>query len=336
MQIEGSRFLSSPRERVWTLINQNDILQQCIPGCQSIEEQTDGTAKVVVLASVGPVRARFVCTLEKLVLVEGRSFRITGQGSGGLAGHGKTTVQMDLVEADGGAQLSYTSESSVGGKLAQVGSRLVQAAAEKFIRDFFSSFESILAAPTSAVVEDNAATPKEQATPAAPRPSSMDSRGRSLLARFFERLSGIARFRQGPGGSSTLEAHVGIADLVSRYGVMLDRKDFHGVCQLFAANATLSIGGNKACGHSEILELLRSRPANPSLHLVSAPMIELISSIEARATSSVAVFRQSAPSEVAAAGSAGTKAVAVYRDTFRRHPEGWLFESREAEAFMTL
>lgn len=337
MRLDGKKFLASTRTSVWQMVNDDAVLQQCIPGCESITNQPGGSSKMIVAASVGPVRARFSCTLEKTVLAEGESFLIKGQGNGGIAGHGKASVQMTLEEVVGGVELSYSSESSVGGKLAQVGSRLVQAAAEKFIRDFFAKFETLLPLTAKQAGKEPEAGTVEAAPPslhAIERPSSTRSAGPStgVLYRIASALGMTGRRSQ----HTAFEARISIIELSSRYTVLLDQKDFAGVCALFTEHATLAIGGSQARGKAEILQLLLSRPSNPSVHLSSAPMIDFINDREARAMSSVAVFRTPTAAEAQAGNSQGTRAIATYRDTLKRHDGEWLFESREAHAFTTI
>lgn len=145
MNFEGSKQLAAPREEVWRLLEDDEVLKACIPGCETLSRLSPDELQVVVLAKVGPVQARFNGTLTRSDVVAPVRFSLAGQGQGGMAGFGKMTAHIGLEDTPGGTQLNFSSEAQVGGKLAQVGSRLVDVAAERFNAEFFHRFEALIA-----------------------------------------------------------------------------------------------------------------------------------------------------------------------------------------------
>ena len=163
MDMTGEYHIPAPRQRVWEGLNDPDILKNCIPGCQSIDKlsATEFTAKVV--AKVGPVKATFGGKVTLADLDPPQGYTIAGEGTGGVAGFAKGGAHVDLVEEDGGTLLKYAAQAHVGGKLAQIGSRLIGAAARKMADDFFGRFAEIIAAGpmpgAAAAAEGEAAAP---------------------------------------------------------------------------------------------------------------------------------------------------------------------------------
>lgn len=143
MEITGEYQINAPRETVWQALNDPDMLQQCIPGCESLEKTGDDTYAAKVMAAVGPVRAKFNTSLSLQDLVAPESYTLVGE-SKAAAGFGRGTAHVRLEENDGGTLLKYDAEFKVGGKLAQVGSRLVLGATRKTADDFFGAFSSAL------------------------------------------------------------------------------------------------------------------------------------------------------------------------------------------------
>jgi len=144
MEIEGKYIIASSRELVWEALNDPEILRECIPGCESFTKTGDNAFDAHVLASIGPVKARFrtTVTLENINAPE--SYTIVGSSKGGGAGFGKGTADVTLVVVETGTELSYRADFKVGGKLAQVGSRLVTGATKKTADDFFGNFSARL------------------------------------------------------------------------------------------------------------------------------------------------------------------------------------------------
>ncbi|MBO6555827.1 MAG: carbon monoxide dehydrogenase subunit G [Pseudomonadales bacterium] len=133
-------------EQVWRALNDPSVLQQCLPGCQLFKSTGDNEFEVAVQAKVGPVKATFEGAVELSDVYPPVSYKISGSGKGGVAGFAKgaADVSLEATEDGGGTLMSYKVSASVGGKLAQVGSRLVTGAARKMADDFFSNFVRLL------------------------------------------------------------------------------------------------------------------------------------------------------------------------------------------------
>lgn len=159
MQMSDSQRIPAPRDKVWAALNDPAILQACIPGCESLEmtSPTDMVAKVTL--KVGPVKASFggKVTLSEIDAPNG--YRIAGEGSGGVAGFAKGGATIKLVaDGDDATILSYDADAQIGGKLAQLGSRLIDSTARKLAGDFFASFAAALGpVPTAVSAEPGAA-----------------------------------------------------------------------------------------------------------------------------------------------------------------------------------
>lgn len=144
MKMDGSYDLPADREAVWAALNNPDILKACIPGCESFEVSGENQFAAVAMAKVGPVKARFKGDVELTDLDPPNSYRIAGQGSGGVAGFAKGGAEVALADGETGTVLTYTVDAQVGGKLAQIGSRLVNGAAKKMADQFFKNFANAL------------------------------------------------------------------------------------------------------------------------------------------------------------------------------------------------
>ena len=147
MDISGEFDIPANRQQVWEALNDPDVLGQCIPGCESIERESDTEFLAKMIAKIGPVKARFESRILLSKLNPPQSYTISGEGKGGPAGFGKGSADVTLAEIDGNTTLNYTATLLVGGKLAQVGSRLVGGAARKIADDFFSKFVEVVAQP---------------------------------------------------------------------------------------------------------------------------------------------------------------------------------------------
>jgi len=159
MDMSGEYRIAAPRERVWAALNDPEVLRQCIPGCESLEKLSDTQLKATARLKIGPVSARFSGEVTLSDLDPPNGYTITGSGSGGAAGFGKGGARVTLAE-DGpdATRLSYTAEAQVGGKLAQIGSRLVQGTAKKLADDFFAQFSEVVAPTVEEPDTDAAAT----------------------------------------------------------------------------------------------------------------------------------------------------------------------------------
>lgn len=155
MEMTGSIRVPAERERVWAALNDPEILQQCVPGCEMIERTGANEFKAAVRAKVGPVNARFTGTITLTDLNPPQSYTITGQGSGGAAGFAKGGAEVRL-EADGpsATKLDYAVKAQVGGKLMQIGSRLIDATARKYADEFFTKFNEVVGGPQESATAD--------------------------------------------------------------------------------------------------------------------------------------------------------------------------------------
>lgn len=141
MELQNERHLPWPRQRVWDALNDPDILQLCIPGCESLDVTDDHGFDAQVQAKVGPVKARFRGQVSVIDPSPPESYTLRFEGQGGAAGFARGEADVLLTDTDGGGSiLYYSARATVGGKLAQIGSRLVQATARKMADDFFDNF----------------------------------------------------------------------------------------------------------------------------------------------------------------------------------------------------
>ncbi|MCW2243442.1 SRPBCC family protein [Azospirillum canadense] len=164
MDMSGSQRIAAPREAVWKALNDPEILRQCIPGCEEVQKVSDTEFTAKVVAKVGPVSAKFAGKVTLSDLDPPNGYTITGEGSGGAAGFGKGGATVTLAPDGDATLLSYTAKAQVGGKLAQIGSRLVDATARKMADDFFTRFTTVVGAPEPA--PDTVAEPVPVADPA--------------------------------------------------------------------------------------------------------------------------------------------------------------------------
>ena len=125
MEVKGEYQIASTREQVWAALNDVDILKACIPGCESLDRISDTEFAAKVTASIGPVRAKFNTSLKLENVQAPESYTLVGSSKGGVAGFGRGSADVTLSETNGGTLLNYIADFKVGGKLAQVGSRLV-------------------------------------------------------------------------------------------------------------------------------------------------------------------------------------------------------------------
>jgi hypothetical protein len=150
MELRGERLIPASVEATWAALNDPEALKACIGGCESLERTGDHTFGTVMAVRVGPVAARFKGKLELSNVVAPNSYTIHFDGQGGVAGFGKGSADVALAPQGAQTRLSYQARAQVGGKIAQVGSRLVDAAAAKVADDFFKAFETRFAAAAGA------------------------------------------------------------------------------------------------------------------------------------------------------------------------------------------
>ena len=170
MDMQGSRQLAVSQQGVWDALNDPAVLKQCIPGCEKVEATGENQYAIGVAVKIGPVSAKFAGKIRLSDIVAPQSYTIGFEGQGGAAGFGKGEAKVELLPKDGGTELNYTVHASVGGKIAQLGQRLIDGAAKGMSEDFFQRFEDYLRVqhPEAFAAQDAASA--ESAAPA-PQPA---------------------------------------------------------------------------------------------------------------------------------------------------------------------
>lgn len=183
MEMEASRLIKADRKQVWQALNDPAMLQACIPGCESIEPLGDDRFKVAMVAAVGFIKARFVGELQLENRIENESYDLTFNGSGGPAGFGKGSASVKLVDEGADTRLSYVVKAQVGGKLAQVGARVIDGVAKKLAEEFFERLDGRVSRPAETVAVDTGTSPTSEPGPAAqsPAPASPPKQGASKM-----------------------------------------------------------------------------------------------------------------------------------------------------------
>jgi hypothetical protein len=169
MDMSGEHHIAAPRDKVWAALNDPEVLKACIAGAETVEKTSDTEFSAVVIAKVGPVKAKFKGKVTLSDIDAPNGYTISGEGQGGAAGFGKGGAEVKLVEDGDGTLLTYTANASVGGKLAQIGSRLVDSTAKKMAADFFTAFTAHVGGPVEEAASD---APAPTETAAAPAPAS--------------------------------------------------------------------------------------------------------------------------------------------------------------------
>jgi hypothetical protein len=154
MQMQGERSINASRDEVWRALNDAEVLKACIPGCETLEKTSPTAFEATVVQKVGPVKARFKGSVELSDIVRAERYTITGEGKGGAAGFAKGGATVHLADDGDGTLLSYEAEAKVGGKLAQLGSRLIDGFARKMADDFFTRFQQTVERPASETIEE--------------------------------------------------------------------------------------------------------------------------------------------------------------------------------------
>jgi hypothetical protein len=173
MDLTGEYRIPAPRETVWAALNNPEILKACIPGCEELNKTSDTELVAKVVAKIGPVKAAFGGTVRLSDLDPPNGYTITGEGQGGAAGFAKGGAKVRLEAVDGGAAtvLHYAADAQIGGKLAQIGSRLVEGTARKLADEFFAAFAAQAAAAAPGAAAPAAAAPAAE-QPVAGQPVS--------------------------------------------------------------------------------------------------------------------------------------------------------------------
>lgn len=144
MEMNDTQHINAPRETVYAALNDPDVLKACIPGCESLEKVSDTEMNATVVLRVGPVKARFKGTVELSDLQPPESYTISGEGKGGVAGFAKGGARVKLIEEGADTLLEYEVKADIGGKLAQLGSRLIDSTSKKLASQFFQNFSEHL------------------------------------------------------------------------------------------------------------------------------------------------------------------------------------------------
>ncbi|HET9733694.1 MAG TPA: carbon monoxide dehydrogenase subunit G [Burkholderiales bacterium] len=153
MEMSGEERIPASQDDTWAALNDPEMLRACVPGCETIDRLAENEYQVMMVARIGPVSAKFKGKLLLSDLNPPHSYAIAFEGQGGAAGFGKGSAQVQLAPDGEGTKLSYQVKANVGGKLAQIGSRLVDAAARKISQDFFAAFNEKVAALHGAPAE---------------------------------------------------------------------------------------------------------------------------------------------------------------------------------------
>ncbi|QIB32545.1 SRPBCC family protein [Ancylobacter pratisalsi] len=156
MDLTGSQRIEASREHVWRALNDPNVLRQCIPGCQELTQAspTEFSAKVVL--KIGPMKATFAGAVTLSELEPPSAYRITGEGQGGVAGFAKGGARVWLVEEDEATILNYEAQANVGGKMAQLGARLIDSTAKKLAGEFFGAFGKVVSPVPSGMADTKA------------------------------------------------------------------------------------------------------------------------------------------------------------------------------------
>ncbi|MEM1363183.1 MAG: carbon monoxide dehydrogenase subunit G [Pseudomonadota bacterium] len=150
MELSDEVTIAAPKETVYAALNDPEILQQCIPGCEELIKHSDTELEAKVVLKIGPVKARFSGNVTLNPEGAPDTFSLSGQGNGGAAGFAKGGADVKLTSVDDTTVLNYEAKAEIGGKLAQLGSRLVQSTSKKLAAKFFKSFAEVMEAQSVA------------------------------------------------------------------------------------------------------------------------------------------------------------------------------------------
>ncbi|MDE8347970.1 MAG: carbon monoxide dehydrogenase subunit G [Acidocella sp.] len=170
MDMSGDRLIAAPRAKVWDALNDPEILKQCIPGCETIEKLSDTQLKATAAIKLGPIAARFTGNVQLSELDPPNGYIISGEGQGGVAGFAKGGATVKLTDEAEGTRLAYVVNAQIGGKMAQLGARLIDSTAKQMAEAFFTKFSAILAPEPS--VTKTTETPHHESTDTTADPSN--------------------------------------------------------------------------------------------------------------------------------------------------------------------
>jgi carbon monoxide dehydrogenase subunit G len=161
MEITGEYRIAAPRQVVWAALNDPEVLKRCIPGCKDLEKRSDNEFAAKVALKIGPISAMFSGAVTLEDLNPPASYTIVGQGQGGAAGFAKGRAKVELDEQGEETNLSYAAKAEVGGKLATLGGRLIQATSKKLADEFFGTFAQTVSGPSDEEGEPDPAKAKQ-------------------------------------------------------------------------------------------------------------------------------------------------------------------------------
>jgi carbon monoxide dehydrogenase subunit G len=158
MEMQGTRQLAITQQQAWDALNDPEVLKQCIPGCEKIEATAENQYSMAVALKIGPLAAKFTGKISLSDINAPNSYTITFEGQGGPAGFGKGNAKVQIAPNADGLELSYTVQASVGGKIAQVGQRLIDGVAKSMAEDFFKRFDNAMQSRHPEAYAEKAAT----------------------------------------------------------------------------------------------------------------------------------------------------------------------------------
>ena len=166
MELKGERLIPAPIDQTWAALNDPDVLKDCVIGCDTLEGNGDDGFLAQMAVKIGPVSARFKGSMKLTDVNPPTGYTIHFEGQGGMAGHGKGSADVTLAPTDDGqTRLAYVARAQVGGKIAQIGSRLVDAAAGKIAEEFFLAFEARFKAEPAPTEGDTTAQAEDSEAP---------------------------------------------------------------------------------------------------------------------------------------------------------------------------
>jgi carbon monoxide dehydrogenase subunit G len=145
MEMKDEIMLNANREKVWDALNNPEVLKACIPGCESFEQSAENEFTATVVVKVGPIKAKFNSKVTLTDIVAPVSYKLVGEGQGGVAGFAKSDISVELIEQpDNTTLLKYGAHANIGGKIAQLGSRMIDSTANKLATQFFTNFDAVV------------------------------------------------------------------------------------------------------------------------------------------------------------------------------------------------
>ena len=167
MDMTGERRIAAPRQKVWNALNDPEVLKASIPGCETLEKLSDTAMKATAAVKIGPISARFAGNVQLADIDPPNGYTISGEGQGGVAGFAKGGAKVHLTDDAAGTLLTYEVHAQVGGKIAQLGARLIDASAKQMADAFFDRFSAHVAPPAA-----TPAAPGAEPAPPPPLPPS--------------------------------------------------------------------------------------------------------------------------------------------------------------------